>query len=100
MGKEGGSLSRTARFEQRAGRRKRHAVPTAATWSPYFINNPEKQVALLDNPSVLLFDKKISNIRDLLPTLEAVAKAGRPPDHRRGRRGRSGETLVNTIRAS
>src|SRR5574337_321840 len=46
--------------------------------SPYFINNAEKQVALLDNPFVLLFDKKISNIRDLLPTLEAVAKAGRP----------------------
>ncbi|WP_280192501.1 chaperonin GroEL [Delftia sp. PS-11] len=46
--------------------------------SPYFINNPEKQVAQLDNPFVLLFDKKISNIRDLLPTLEAVAKAGRP----------------------
>ena len=46
--------------------------------SPYFINNPEKQVALLDNPFVLLFDKKISNIRDLLPTLEQVAKAGRP----------------------
>jgi len=42
--------------------------------SPYFINNPEKQAALLDNPFVLLFDKKISNIRDLLPTLEAVAK--------------------------
>ncbi len=46
--------------------------------SPYFINNPEKQAALLDNPFVLLFDKKISNIRDLLPTLEQVAKAGRP----------------------
>ena len=46
--------------------------------SPYFINNPEKQVAILDNPFVLLFDKKISNIRDLLPTLEGVAKAGRP----------------------
>lgn len=46
--------------------------------SPYFINNPEKQVALLDNPFVLLFDKKISNIRDLLPTLEQVAKSGRP----------------------
>src|ERR1700757_3871353 len=46
--------------------------------SPYFINNPEKQVALLENPFVLLFDKKISNIRDLLPTLEQVAKAGRP----------------------
>src|SRR5574344_2260530 len=35
--------------------------------SPYFINNPDKQVALLDNPFVLLFDKKTSNIRDLLP---------------------------------
>jgi chaperonin GroEL len=46
--------------------------------SPYFINNPEKQVAVLDNPFVLLHDKKISNIRDLLPVLEQVAKAGRP----------------------
>ncbi|KAF1024066.1 MAG: 60 kDa chaperonin [Paracidovorax wautersii] len=46
--------------------------------SPYFINNPEKQVALLDNPFILLFDKKISNIRDLLPVLEQVAKASRP----------------------
>lgn len=46
--------------------------------SPYFINNPEKQVVVLDNPYVLLFDKKISNIRDLLPVLEQVAKSGRP----------------------
>ena len=46
--------------------------------SPYFINNQEKQAALLDNPFVLLYDKKISNIRDLLPTLEQVAKSGRP----------------------
>ena len=46
--------------------------------SPYFINNPDKQVALLDNPFILLCDKKISNIRDLLPVLEQVAKAGRP----------------------
>jgi chaperonin GroEL len=46
--------------------------------SPYFINNPDKQVAILDNPFVLLFDKKISNIRDLLPVLEQVAKSGRP----------------------
>src|SRR5690242_19540319 len=46
--------------------------------SPYFINNPEKQTAILDNPYILLFDKKISNIRDLLPVLEQVAKAGRP----------------------
>jgi chaperonin GroEL len=46
--------------------------------SPYFINNPEKQVVELDSPFVLLFDKKISNIRDLLPTLEQVAKSSRP----------------------
>jgi chaperonin GroEL len=46
--------------------------------SPYFINNPDKQIAILDNPFVLLHDKKISNIRDLLPLLEQVAKAGRP----------------------
>ncbi len=46
--------------------------------SPYFINNPDKQVALLEDPLVLLHDKKISNIRDLLPVLEQVAKAGRP----------------------
>ena len=46
--------------------------------SPYFINDAEKQIAALDNPFVLLFDKKISNIRDLLPILEQVAKASRP----------------------
>ena len=46
--------------------------------SPYFINNAEKQVVEMDNPFILLFDKKISNIRDLLPTLEQVAKSGRP----------------------
>jgi chaperonin GroEL len=46
--------------------------------SPYFINNQDKQTAVQDNPFVLLYDKKISNIRDLLPTLEAVAKTGRP----------------------
>jgi chaperonin GroEL len=46
--------------------------------SPYFINAPEKQTAELDNPYILLHDKKISNIRDLIPVLEQVAKAGRP----------------------
>jgi chaperonin GroEL len=46
--------------------------------SPYFINTPEKQTAILENPFVLLHDKKVSNIRDLLPILEQVAKAGRP----------------------
>jgi len=46
--------------------------------SPYFINNPDRQIAILEDPFVLLHDKKISNIRDLLPVLEQVAKAGRP----------------------
>jgi chaperonin GroEL len=46
--------------------------------SPYFINNQEKQTVELDNPFVLLFDKKISNIRDMIPVLEAVSKAGKP----------------------
>ena len=46
--------------------------------SPYFINNPDKQIAVLDDPFVLLYDKKVSNIRELLPVLEGVAKAGRP----------------------
>jgi chaperonin GroEL len=46
--------------------------------SPYFVNNQEKQLALLEEPFVLLHDKKISNIHDLLPRLEQVAKAGRP----------------------
>src|SRR4029079_18075469 len=46
--------------------------------SPYFINNPEKQIAVLDDPYILLHDKKISSIRELLPILEQVAKAGKP----------------------
>ncbi len=46
--------------------------------SPYFINNQERQVAALDNPYILLNDKKVSNIRDLLPVLEQVAKSSRP----------------------
>jgi len=46
--------------------------------SPYFINNQDKQIAAMENPFILLHDKKISNIRDLLPILEQVAKAGRP----------------------
>src|SRR6201986_1493879 len=46
--------------------------------SPYFINNPDKQVAILEDPFILLHDKKISNIRDLLPVLEQVAKNGKP----------------------
>ena len=46
--------------------------------SPFFITNQEKQRVILDNPFILLFDKKISSIRDLLPVLEQVAKAGKP----------------------
>ena len=46
--------------------------------SPFFITNQEKQRVILDNPFILLFDKKISNIRDLLPVLEQVAKSGKP----------------------
>ncbi|NLY14103.1 MAG: chaperonin GroEL [Gammaproteobacteria bacterium] len=46
--------------------------------SPYFINKPDTMVAELENPLLLLVDKKISNIRELLPVLEAVAKSGRP----------------------
>ncbi|MDX8385895.1 MAG: chaperonin GroEL [Gallionella sp.] len=45
--------------------------------SPYFINNQDRQLALMENPYILLHDKKVSNIRDLLPILELVAKAGR-----------------------
>ncbi|TCJ97857.1 chaperonin GroEL [Volucribacter psittacicida] len=46
--------------------------------SPYFVNKPETGTVELDNPYILLVDKKISNIRELLPVLEAVAKAGKP----------------------
>ena len=46
--------------------------------SPYFINNQEKQTVELDNPFILLFDKKIANIREMIPVLEAVSKAGKP----------------------
>ncbi|HEX5362717.1 MAG TPA: chaperonin GroEL [Gallionella sp.] len=46
--------------------------------SPYFINNQDRQIAAMDNPFILLHDKKISNIRDLLPILEQIAKSSRP----------------------
>ena len=46
--------------------------------SPYFINQPERQVAELENPLLLIHDKKISAIRDILPILEQAAKSGRP----------------------
>jgi chaperonin GroEL len=46
--------------------------------SPYFINNQQNQTSELDNPFVLLYEKKISNVREMLPLLEGIAKAGRP----------------------
>src|SRR6202034_606056 len=46
--------------------------------SPYFINDQQAQSAELEKPYLLLVDKKLSNIREMLPLLEAVAKAGRP----------------------
>ncbi|MFT5391550.1 MAG: chaperonin GroEL [Gammaproteobacteria bacterium] len=46
--------------------------------SPYFINNQETMTAELEEPSILLYDKKVSNIRELLPLLEGVAKSGKP----------------------
>jgi len=49
--------------------------------SPYFINQPEKQTVVLETPYILLFDKKVSNIRDLLPVLEQVAKSGRDSEN-------------------
>ena len=46
--------------------------------SPYFINNQASQSAELENPYILLYDKKVSNVREMLPLLEGIAKAGRP----------------------
>ncbi len=46
--------------------------------SPYFMNNAEKQTCEMDQPAILIYDKKISNLQDLLPVLEPVAKQGRP----------------------
>jgi chaperonin GroEL len=46
--------------------------------SPYFVNNPDRQIAALEDALILLYDKKISAIRELLPVLEEVAKAGKP----------------------
>ena len=46
--------------------------------SPYFVTNSEKMVAELENPFILLYDKKISNLKEMLPILESVNQAGRP----------------------
>jgi chaperonin GroEL len=46
--------------------------------SPYFINNQQNQTSELENPLILLYDKKVSNIREMLPLLEGIAKSGKP----------------------
>ncbi|MEC9464877.1 MAG: chaperonin GroEL, partial [Myxococcota bacterium] len=46
--------------------------------SPYFVTDPERMEAVLDNPFILIFEKKIANMKDLLPVLEGVSRAGRP----------------------
>ena len=57
--------------------------------SPYFVTNPEKMTVELDDPLILISEKKISRLHDILPLLEQVAREGRPlAHHRRGRRGR------------
>ena len=57
--------------------------------SPYFVTDPEKMEAVLDDPYILIHDKKISAMKELLPVLEKVAQSGQAaPDHRGGRRGR------------
>jgi chaperonin GroEL len=57
--------------------------------SPYFVTDAERMEAVLENAYILIHEKKISNIKDLLPLLEKVAQQGKPAaDHRRGHRGR------------
>ena len=70
--------------------------------SPYFVTDADRMEAVLDEPYILINEKKISNMRDLLPILEQVAKDG-PSDahHRRGCRGRSSRDLVvNKLRGT
>ena len=54
--------------------------------SPYFVTDPERMEVVLENPVILIHEKKISSMKDLLPLLEQVARAGRPLAHHRGRR--------------
>jgi chaperonin GroEL len=46
--------------------------------SPYFVTNPEKMIGELENPYILLYDKKVSSLKELLPVLEPVAQSGKP----------------------
>ena len=56
--------------------------------SPYFVTDPDRMEAVLEDPFVLIANQKISNVRDLLPVLENVMQSGKPlVGHRRGRRG-------------
>ena len=58
--------------------------------SPYFVTNAEKMIAELENPYILIFEKKLSGLQAMLPVLEAVVQSGQAaPDRRRGCRGRS-----------
>jgi chaperonin GroEL len=71
--------SRSVRLFPRPCRRSARKGSSRSSYlSPYFINDPASQQVEHENPLILLYDKKISNIRDLLPVLEGVAKAGRP----------------------
>ena len=70
--------------------------------SPYFVTDPERQEAVLEDPYILIANEKISAVHDLIPVLEKVMQAGKPAaDRRRGRRGRGLATLVvNKIRGT
>jgi chaperonin GroEL (HSP60 family) len=57
--------------------------------SPYFITHPERMEVVLENPVILIHEKKISSMKDLLPVLEIVARQPSVADHRGGHRGRS-----------
>ena len=55
--------------------------------SAYFVTNPDRMEAVLDNPLILITDKKISSVADMLPALEKAVQQGKPTrDHQRGRR--------------
>ena len=57
--------------------------------SPYFVTDPERMEVVLENPYILIYEKKISSMKDLLPVLEKIAQQGAPlADHRRGGGGR------------
>jgi len=87
VGKEASSPSRTASRSTTSWTSSRACSSTRLPVA-YFINNPDRQIAILEDPFVLLHDKKVSNIRDLLPVLEQVAKPAVRSSSCRGRRRR------------